>query len=292
MKNLLCLAVSLLFLHAPIAFAELDPQEKYDNFNGKKYNGCKFCINSELWQGRERGTYITEIVREIRSKRAHLKHRGWGGTDSDVGTDASRNRLYFRGSENVTGICFTPRVLKYDINTCPGNGSSAGAQARVVANFYDADNDIANDGENGLIYVWFGLRRWSDSGLKKHKFHVSGNASQCGDANCNTDAWSTYDGVNDPNLWFADVKASNNKKEMCVGWDRDTHELVFSYGNEERRVGVAHDLPAFAANVDNGTQNLNWKVLETRADVHNCTTRQQTGYVDADFDNVSIRRMP
>ena len=76
--KLLAVGLGILFLNGTVVFAELDPLENYDNFNAKKYNGCKNCINSEKWRGAERGT-PTDLLREIKSKKLHLRHRSWGG---------------------------------------------------------------------------------------------------------------------------------------------------------------------------------------------------------------------
>ena len=207
MKKILTAALGLFLLQGTAVHAELDPVQQYDNFNTKKINGCKFCIDSEKWRGGERGKYIAEISRKIQGKRARLSHRSWAGDDSDEGGENARNRLQFRDSENFSGVCFVPRVLKYEINRCPGNDYAGSAQIRYVGNFYDANTDDPDDGEIGNVYAWGGLRLWSDSGLKKKRFHVSGNASECADEDCFDDAWSTYDGVDiDPNIWFDNVE--------------------------------------------------------------------------------------
>lgn len=286
MKKILCTLIGVFFLQATAVLADLDPLQDYDNFNAKKYNGCKWCIDTDKWYGGHRGMYTGEVMREIKGKRLRMSHRSWGGTDSDSGAQTGRTRLLFRDSENISGVCFVPRVQKYEINSCKGNGATASAQIRYIGNFYDADN-TADDGETGLVYAWFGLRRWHDSNIKKGYFHVSGGASQCADEDCTTDAWSTYDAFNDPNLFFTDTKGNKNKKEFCVGYDRVNHELVFSYGNEVRTVnGPDHGLPAFDADVES---DLTWHTLEARTDVHNCSDDRLTGYVYGDFDNVKIR---
>jgi len=289
MKNrLLIAAIGLLFVQGP-AFAELDPLQKYDNFNAKKYKGCKFCINSEKWYGAERGNRNTEVEREIRSKRVNLTHTSWGRSDSDEGTEQGRNRMIFRDRENFSGVCFTPRVRKYRIPSCNANEGSGQARIRYLGNFYDTN--AADDGEeDGVVYAGFQLGRGGWSENKKGIFEVSGWAQECEGADCDADAWSTYDEDNDPDLWFGTTKGSNQKKEMCLGYDRDTHELVFSYGKEERRVNNAdHGLPAFGANVD---ADWAWHVIETRTDVPNCSEGSLYGSIEADFDNVGVREFP
>ena len=44
--RLMLVGFGMLFFNGTVAFAELDPLENYDNLNAKKYEGCKFCINS------------------------------------------------------------------------------------------------------------------------------------------------------------------------------------------------------------------------------------------------------
>ena len=287
-KKILCTIIGLCCLQITAVQAELDPLKNYDNFNAKKFNGCKNCIDGEKWGGGERWHTNAEVSRGIKSKRVRLSNRVYGETDDDGGTVQGRNRLLFKDSENFSGVCFTPRALKYEINTCKGNDSSGSAQVRYVGNFYDADNDDVEDDENGLVYAWFGLRRWSDDGNKKGIFNVSGGASQCLGDDCEDESWSTWDeNFNNPDLWFDAVKGNNNKKEFCVGYDRENHELVFSFGKKVRTVDATHGLPPFDDDVNQG---LTWQVLETRVDAQNCTDGIRSSYVEGDFDNVKVRK--
>ena len=74
---------------------------------------------------------------------------------------------------------------------------------------------------------------------------------------------------------------------MCIGYDRDPHQLVFSYGDDVRVVNTAdHDLPAFDADM---LSRNTWHVIETRNDVENCTSGRISGFVDGDVDNVKIK---
>jgi hypothetical protein len=288
--KLLVVGFLLMFLNGTVVLADLDPLENYDNFNTKKVNGCKFCINSEKWRGLQRGNYTMEVTREIKAKRAHLSHRSWGTADDDGSSEQGRNRLNFRDSANFSGACFTPRVKKYELNSCEANTESSGSvRIRYLGTFYDTDNVDDAGEEDGLIYAGISLRRgnWTDD--KKGIFEISGNVEECEGAGCGTDAWSTYDdfGFEDPDLFLGSVKASANKKAMCVGYDRANHEMVFSFGNKVRVVNAAdHGLPAFGDNVD---ADWSWHVIETRTDVENCTDGPQTGFIDADFDNVKVR---
>jgi len=285
--KLLMAAMAMLIFHGP-AFADLDPLENYDNFNANKYNGCKKCIDSDLWIGRERGEYNTEVERNIKAKRARLWHRSWGRSDANEGTEQGRNRMNFRDSVDMSGACFTPRVSKYELNSCPGNEDNGRVRIRYLGNFYDTDG--ADDGgEDGVIYAAIELRRGNWSEDKKGIFEIEGWVEECEGVDCASDAWSTYDGVGvDPDLFFGTTKASNNRKEMCIGYDRANHEFVFSYGNDVRTVNAfEHGLPAFGANV---ASNWTWHVVETRTDVENCTSKKLSGSIDAEFDNVKVRR--
>ena len=284
--KLLVVGLGIFFLNGPV-FADLDPLEKYDNFNTKKVYGCKYCINSELWRGLQRGNYVTEVEREIKGKRAHLSHRSWGRMDSDSDSEQGRNRMNFRDSADFSGACFTPRVKKYKLNSCEANEDSGQVRIRYLGNFYDTDNADAGD-EDGVIYAGIGMKRgnWTDD--KKGIFQISAWAQECEGADCDADAWSTYDEVDDPDLFFGTTKGSSNKKALCIGYDRANHELVFSYGNKVRIVNAGeHGLPAFGDDVD---ADWTWHVIETRTDVENCTTGPLSGSIDADFDNVEVRR--
>ena len=41
-------------------------QEVYDDFNTKKINECKNCIDTSKWAGQERGNYVGEVERKIK----------------------------------------------------------------------------------------------------------------------------------------------------------------------------------------------------------------------------------
>lgn len=291
MKKILCTVIGVFFLQATAALADLDPLQDYDNFNAKKYNGCKWCINTDKWLGLERGPdgYNGEVSRKIQGKRARLAHRSWGGDDSDAGTVTGRNRLKFRDSEKFSGVCFTPRVLKYELDSCAENPSNGSVWIRYTGNFYDADTNPSSEGDDGLVSAWIGLRRFSDSADKQGIFRVEGRAWECEGTDCDTDAWSTYDNIDDPDLFFGTVKANKNKQELCVGYDRSNHELVFSFGKDVRPVGAAYGLPALAADVDG---DFSWHVLEGRTEAESCTAGSISSYVDGDVDNVKIREFP
>lgn len=258
----------------------------YDDFNDKSVYGCKNCINPDRWTGLQRfGFNQTETIREKKSNRLRLAHRSWGNSDSDAGTVQQRTRARFRDSVYFSGVCVVPRVKKYEINDCPANGSTGRVRMRYVGTYFDADDGM-DDGEIGTVYGWFDMIRSGDSPDKKGVFRIQGYASECQDADCQTDNWSTYDGTDDPDLYFGTVKASKNNKAMCIEYDRVAHQLLFSFGNDVRVVNTAlHGLPAFEADM---MDRNDWHVIETRTDVENCSTDRVTGFIDGDFDNAEI----
>ena len=194
--------------------------------------------------------------------------------------------MIFRDSVNFSGVCFTPRVKQYEVSDCAANGDTGRARIRYVGTFFDAEDGV-DDGEIGTVYAWFDMMRSSDSPDKKGVFRIRANADECQDTNCQVDNWSTYDGINDPDLYFGTVKGAKNNKPMCIGYDRDPHQLVFSYGDDVRVVNTAdHDLPAFDADM---LSRNTWHVIETRNDVENCTSGRISGFVDGDVDNVKIK---
>jgi hypothetical protein len=280
--------ISLLL--TPIS-AELDPLVKYDNFNAKKYNGCKYCINPKKWRGQERGDYNTEVLRAIKSKKAHLSHTSWGTTDSDAGRNSGKNRLTFnkRESADISGVCFTPRIKNYLIKSCAANNDHGHVRVRYLGNFYDTDNADEGD-EDGLIYAGIEMIRHGNSGDAKAKFEISGWARESEGKDGDTEIWATDGdyGFTQPDLNFGTIKASKNKKAMCVGYDRASHEMVFSFGTDERRVNAAdHGLPDFGDDVSAG---MAWHSIEARTDVVNCTAGALRGSVDVDFDNVKVKQ--
>jgi len=286
-SKFLLVGFGLLFLNASVVFAELDSLENFDNFNAKKYKGCKNCINPDNWYGGERfGSNSAEAVREIKSKRLHMSQRTWGEGNTGTGKAQGRNRLHFRNSANLSGVCFTPRIKKYEINNCAANDAEGSARFRYLGTFFDADDQV-DDGDTGSIYAGIAMVRSGNTADKKGVFRIKGAASECQDEGCEVDKWSTYDGDNDPDLDFGPVKGAANKKSMCVGYDKDMHQLMFSYGNDVRFVDATHDLPLYEADM---VSRNTWHVIEARNDVENCPTGRITGFVDGDIDNVKIRR--
>lgn len=285
--KLLIMGFGLLFLNATGVVADPDPYVDYDNFNKKKVHGCKFCLDPEKWRGTERGDYVTEILREIKAKRARLWHRSWGSSDSDAGRESGRNRMQFRDSVNFSGVCYTPRIKKYQIGSCAGNPDNSNIRMRHVGNFYDVDTADAGE-EDGIVYAGINIRRDSDSGAKKGIFEVSGWIEECAGTDCDAIAWSSYDDTN-VDLYFGTIKAAKNKKEVCIGYDRGNipaeAQFVFSFGNDVRVLTAADGLPPLDGNM---TPDWTWHVIETRVDSENCSAGAISGSMDADVDNVKV----
>ncbi len=287
--KLMLVTFALLFLNGTVVFAQLDPLTDYDDFNDKWFNDCKRCINPEKWRGSQSGDYVTELVREIKAKRAHISHRSWGTDDSDDGRETGRNRMVFRDSLNMSGVCFVPRVKKYEVLDCAANMDTSRVRIRYFGNFYDTDTSDLG-GQDGIIYAGINVERSANSADKKGVLEVSGWVSECDGIDCENEAWTTYDGIDDPDLFFGTIKAKGNKKSMCVGYDRTNHEFVFSFDDDVRTVNFAdHGLPARVGDVNTDTT---FHVIETRADTENCTAEAISGFIDADFDNVMIREFP
>ena len=285
-KFALLFGFGFFLISGPAVYADLDPQVLYDNFNAKKYEGCKGCINSDKWIFFQRGDNNTEVGRSIKSKKLYLSQRTWGDADTNTGNLQGRNRVRFRDSVNFSGVCFVPRIKKYLQQKCATNPNTPVTRVRYLGNFYDSDADKTN--EIGNVYGWIEMNRFGTSTTSSSKFQIAGFASECLDADCTMDDWSTYDNDKDPNLLFKTaITGKSNKKEMCVGYDRANHQLVFSFGKDVRTVDTAnHDLPAFDSRID---ASLTWHVIETRSDVENCMNDKKQGYIEADVDNVKIR---
>jgi len=279
--KLMLIGCAFLMFNGSVALAELDLLTPYDDFNTKKFNGCKYCINPEKWMGSQRGDYVTDLQRVIKAKRARLSHRSWGRSDSDVGREQGRNRMVFRDSANMSGACFVPRVKKYDMQDCATNDGSSQVRIRYMGKFFDAD--IADLGQDdGMVYAAVEVRRYVDSAEKKAMFDVVGWVTECEGVDCATDAWNTV-------LNFGTVKASLNKKELCLAYDRDNNEFMLSYGSDVRTVSAVDGLPGRA---DFVPSDQAWQVIETRTDVENCTSGPISAFIDADFDKVKIREIP
>lgn len=276
------------------AMAELDPLEPYDGFDAKKIGDCKKCIDPTKWEGVERGDYVGEISREVKSKRAAFSVRAWGNKTQDEGTSNGINRmLLIDDSDTISGVCFTPRVKKYELNECPGNEDNSNVMVRYVGTAYDSDDTPAGN-DLGVVYMGFDFTRSTEddaNDMHPKYFNATGWAVQCHDAQCTTLDWSTADGLVD----FGEFKTSN-KTEFCVGYDPGdapgSHQLVFSAGDDVApiMVGAADGLPPYVQDV---IPEYAWHAIETSVYAENCqpeTGGKVSAYIEADVDNVSVNR--
>ena len=296
-KTLTLIGFFVLGISCSPALADLDPLEMYDDFNAKSFNNCKKCIDITKWLGAEKGMSIGEIQRKIKAKRAFFAIRSWGKGTEDVGRTNARNRLIFRDDPgSITGVCFTPRVKKMELNDCEANEDAySGVRIRYSGTVYDSNNASEND-QNGVVGAMFSFshntRNEEAEGLKKGEFIAWGDAYQCSNNDCSENAWTTENTGSDetnPDLNFGVFKKSN-KTEFCVGYDSSNHELVFSAGDDIRTVNADNNLPARVADVHS---NQVWQVIEVRTDAPNCQTDGMVSvYLEGDVDNIKVRRRP
>ena len=287
-KKIVVLAAAVLGITSN-AFGQV-VEEHYDDFNAKDFNGCKKCINTDLWGSSYRNGYnVGDHTKAISGKKLQMNVRGWGDTDDDEGEDNSRIRSVFLDTSNMKGACFIPSVKKHEIGDCAANPSHGSVRFRYIGAMYDSNT--ADDNFEGIIYAWMNFQRHGDSTEKKGVVSVFGTAEMCDDADCTSyDNWNTYDGVNDPDLWFGEFKLNNNKNlRACLFLDTATDELVFSFGEEgneiERRVTTTdHDLPDTFNNVH---PNQEWHTFEARVDVEECNSGPRVNnYVETLVDDV------
>ena len=271
----------LMFFVNGTVFAELDPLKKYDNFNAKRYNGCKYCINPEKWLSTGRGDYLTEKETTIKAKSLRLKQRSWANTDSNKWREWGRNRLQFRDSGRISGVCVTPQVRKIELNNCKKNDYWNWAAVGYNGNFYDTDANDAG-GEDGVVYAGLRLWRSNNSDDKKGKFEVWGYVEECEGYDCDEDAYFIED-------FLGTVNGRTNSKPICVGYDKVGHKIVLSVGNKVVNVTGGRGLPEFDSRVE---VDWSWHVLEVLNAVQNCKDGPLTGYVDGEFDDVMIRKYP
>lgn len=226
-----------------------------------------------------KGDYLTEKETKIHRKKLRLKQRSWANTDSNEWKEWGRNRLQFRDSEKISGVCVTPRVKKIEVNNCQKNDTWSWAAVRYHGNFYDADASDAG-GEDGLVYAGLGLWRSNNSDDKKGIFEVWGYVSRCEGYDCDDEPYFVEE-------YLGTVNGKTNSKPMCVGYDKANHKIVMSIGSKVVDVTRERDLPKFNSRVD---ADKSWHVLEVRNTVQNCKKGPVTGYVDGEFDDVMVRK--
>lgn len=275
------------------AVAEFGTPELYDDFNAKKIDTCKGCLDSAKWSGSQRGTYVGEVLREVKGKRAVLEVRGWGSNDEDEGSNPARNRLHLIDEpENIVGVCITPRVKKWELNSCPSNeDEDAVGRARIRYSTRLYDTDSPDDNDDGVIYVGFQLTRSTDdeSTLKSSEFHAVAWAIQCGDETCTSENWGWQKREVTGDLDFGIVN-KNNKMEFCINYDPVDHRLLFSVGPDERVFSGDDDDP-LPARANWGHPDRVMQTIETRVDVENCNTDgKKSAYIIGDVDDVKVVR--
>lgn len=283
----LLVGLFILGLFCSPAVAELDELVMYDDFNARSFNGVKKCIDPTKWYGAENGDFIGEVERVIKSKRAVVSIRAWGDTSDDVGRQVGRNIMKLKDApSNITGVCFTPRVKKIELDNCDTNETRFPVgRVRYVGTFYSSVEDSVTMEGVVIANIWFDHVNFPEGDerfLKKDEFQARGNAVRCANDDCSIEDWGTGE-----TLDFGLFKKSN-KTEFCVAFDPDTEELVFSAGDDVRYIGADQNLPTYQSPVDSSVAN---HAIQTRVDIPNCTTGgMRSGYIEADIDNVKVRR--
>ena len=140
------------------------------------------------------------------------------------------------------------------------------------------------------MYAGFGISRAQDSIDKKGETTFSWFVEECGDENCGSANWSTFDNSNDPDWSFPIIKGNKVKTPLCIGYDQGNHEVVFSYNGQTEVVNNGdHDLPAFGDSVH---PDRKWVTFEVRADPENCTAGRVDVYSEGTFDDIQLYRLP
>lgn len=275
-----------------------DDWETYDDFNTKVVYGCKGCIDTEKWRGSipsGGGSIETEAERKIKGKRAFMSLRSWGTEDADDGRMNGRIRMHFNDDpSSITGVCFTPRIKKYELSNCGANLNGGFVGIRYLGNYYDTDG-VTDETPAGHIEVNFQMfhATWHDEekSLKKSEFEVEANIYQCVGATCSDPGgWSS--GSAGVDLNFGKFKKSN-KTEFCVGYDATpgSEKFIFSAGDDVREVTNAdHGLPLPQNDIH---PNRVVHQIELRNRTENCQSEGMlTQYIEGDLDNIKIRRAP
>lgn len=280
----------ILGLFCSPALAELGEPVMYDDFNAKSFNGCKKCIDTTKWRGQEQGDYIGEIERSIAGKRAFFAIRGWGEGNSNEGRIRVRSMLHFKDDpETITGVCFTPRVKKMELNDCEANDTTnGGVQLQYFTSLYDNNSNL-DDTQDGVVSAGINMshsNKHDEEGLKSSEFAVNAFAELCLDEFCE-ESWNLDNTGGDVFDYDFGIIKKSNKEEFCVAYDPETHELIFSVGDDVRIVDERHNLP-FREDPVNANQVF--RFIGARITAKNCDAGMVSGYMEADIDNVRVSR--
>lgn len=283
------LSLFLIALLCTPALAELDELEPYDDFSAKYVDDCKSCIDTDKWSGENGGNSRLEIERIIKGKRAVMSVRNWGEGDVDAGRKRGNVGLTVNDDPvSITGFCFTPRVKKYELAECetnPNVGFLGGGHVlmRYKGNYYDT-GDYGDNFEGTLSVIVNFIHSNADDeegSLKASEFRAFVDMYECQGEDCLS-----------PQVWRETFELGtfkkSNKDEFCVAYDDDENEFIITAGDVTRTVTAADDgLPVKENDMH---PNRAQHIVEVRSDVENCSTGMLSQYIEADFDNVSIRR--
>lgn len=288
--NLGAVFIFLTVLSAPV-LAEFDDWVLYDDFNAKMVDGCKSCIDTEKWGGFEWSGdrhRQTEVERRIKGKRAVMSVRSWGSNEDNLNRKSGEIGMIFNDDPaSITGVCFTPRIKKYELSNCQENPDAGRVEITYFGRYYDTN--AADDDQDGVVAASFNFSHGTqddESGyLKKAEFKADGAVWRCDGDSCQEQDWNYWE--NGADLHFGVFKKSN-KTEFCVGYDAINQKFIFSAGDDEKEVTHAdHDLP-LPLNEIHPNQVSHY--IQFRNRIENCESGVLTQYVEGDFDNVKVRR--
>lgn len=157
----------------------------YDNFSGN-------YINPTLWVGEETESdtsnrVLREDVRQIESKRLHLKACAWGCTQcGSTNTHQGENRLNATGLQNATALQAGVMVNNVAVEGGSGNSNPAVAKARLFMFLFNNGQSTGPDDETGDVFAYIDAERWSNSTDAANVLDVLGRVLICTDATCSS----------------------------------------------------------------------------------------------------------
>lgn len=246
----------------------------YDTFNAHE-------LDPDKWFGEQASTPSNaglEATRLLQGNQLWMSHRVIGGTASDTGQWASRNRVRFfpfATASGITALQFTVAVHEFDLAACATAGS---ASTRVAAGsngwyFNDGTSTGPSDATGNVgAFVW--LERASDSTDKPTVLRAIGGVYRV----------LAPSGLPTVSLGSVDLGPAKKGKPATLRllWDAVADRFEFQLNN-----GPVQTI-SYALN-DLNPPSGGFKDLEVRGDVPNCTAVPRPfGEITASFNDVLV----
>jgi hypothetical protein len=126
----------------------LPPLVRYDNFNQNFLDPNKWATSSPCFTWT-----VLDCVREIQNGQLRLAVRGFGGTDSNQGSQYAESELHFLRPSTIKSIATDLVLRRLNGSACASNTDPPGGHAILQGTFFNSGTGDPNDDVQGLLLI-------------------------------------------------------------------------------------------------------------------------------------------